>query len=103
MSDTSAKPDIKDLVKINQIGWFAIQHKDGWWAGTKEGVTCYKERYLARVALTLIHARSGERLLKYKIEIFPKNDLKEAGDFTPKYSAEEALKLLEGPKRIKKF
>jgi hypothetical protein len=62
---------IKKLVKINKIGWFAIQHsKEGWWIGTPKGVTCYKDHDLARVALTMIWQMDGGKELMYSVKPF---------------------------------
>ena len=83
--------NIRDLVKPNQIGWFAIRHKDGWWVGTDAGATCYKERALARYALTIIWQREGGEQLDYRIEPFTGADV-DAGEHTPEKSAEDAMR-----------
>lgn len=80
----------QDKVQINKIGWAAIQHKDGWWVGTKDGVTCFGEPDLAKAALTIIWQREGGNRLDYRIRVFMGAD-HYAGEHTPKYSVEEAL------------
>lgn len=81
-------------VEFNRIGWLALRHKDGWWAGTEEGVTCYGDPELARVALTVAWQRDGGRSLNFRIQTF-QGDAVKAGDYTPRFSAEEALSRYE--------
>jgi hypothetical protein len=92
MKKKKTKKDLAALVGVNQIGWSAIRHKDGWWVGTEKGVTCYNDRMLARMALTLIWQRDGGEELNFSIEKYTKVANKNvAPDFTPNFSAEEAL------------
>jgi hypothetical protein len=81
-------------VRNNQIGWHALQHKDGWWVGTENGVTCYKDYDLARCALTILWQREGGNELNYSIEKFTGADAID-GEHTPKLSAVEALQNYE--------
>ena len=78
----------------SRIGWHAIKHKDGWWVGDDVGVTCYEDRELAKVALTIIWQREGGRRLNYRIETFTGADVKNGGH-TPPLSAREALNNYE--------
>ena len=82
--------DIASQVGVNQIGWDAIQHKDGWWVGTSKGVTCYKNHDLARYALTTIWQREGGRRLNYRIKTFTGAEV-DAGEHTPVKSASQAM------------
>lgn len=86
---------LQDLVACNRAGWFAIRHRDGWWVGTDEGVTCYAEHELASAAMTILWLREGGRRLDYWVTRFPGESVKLAGDHTPKHSLEEALALYE--------
>lgn len=90
----------KQLCRRNVIGDFAIQHKDGWWVGDDEGVLCYPDRDMARMALTIIWQRDGGGVLNYKIDTFTGADTI-TGTETPKYSAVEAIARYEPRKRIK--
>lgn len=87
-------------VAFNRVGWYAIQHHDGWWVGLDEGVTCYKDNMMARVALTLLWQRDGGGALHFSIKTFTgANQI--SGDYTPPLSAEKALKNYERPQRTK--
>lgn len=93
------KKDLEAMVAVNRVGWEAIQHKEGWWVGTEKGVTCYGDHELARMALTLVWQRDGGRILNFRIKEYTQvADNNVAPDYTPKYSAEEALKNYE-PRR----
>ena len=84
-----------ELVSRDRIGWDAIQHKDGWWVGSSDGVKCYADHEPARAALTIIWQREGGRELNYRIKPFTgANRL--AGEHTPKKTAVEALRDYEG-------
>jgi hypothetical protein len=90
------KKELDELIAINRIGWEAIRHKDGWWVGTEKGVTCYGDHDVARMALTLVWQRDGGKQLNFKIEKYMEVADKNADpDYTPEYSAEEALKRYE--------
>lgn len=94
----SKKVELKDVVGINKIGWEAIQHKDGWWVGNDKGVICYNDHELARVALTILWQRDGGGTLTYEIKVFTGAN-QDAGEHTPKFSAEEALARYEPRRR----
>lgn len=88
---SKTKKELTDLVKYNHLGWEAIQHKDGWWVGTDEGVPCYGTHALARVALTIVWQREGgHQLINYRICKFTGANVVN-GEHTPKLSAVEAL------------
>ena len=89
-----SESDIKAMVAKNVIGWFAIRHKEGWWVGNEDGVTCYGLRELAQYALTIIWQREGGRRLDYRIHRFT-GVTHANGVHEPKYSAEEALNRYE--------
>jgi len=84
----------KELVQVNHPGWFAIQHKDGWWVGTEAGVICYRDMDLAKVALTIHWQRDGGKQLNFRISRYCKADIL-TGEYTPEKSAEQALKDYE--------
>lgn len=88
------RASMQDMVAANRIGWDAIQHKDGWWVGTENGVTCYADHDLARAALTIIWQREGGRKLSYHIKPFTGANVAN-GEHTPKLSAVEALNRYE--------
>jgi len=88
------KPKLSELIKPNRIGWEAIRHKDGWWIGTDNGVTCYGDHDLACAALTIVWQREGGGRLDYRIQTFTGADHK-TGEHTPKLSAVEALKIYD--------
>ena len=90
------KEDLEKLVAFNRVGWEAIKHVDGWWLGTEKGVTCYADHELARVALTLAWQRDGGGKLNFRIAEYTQvADKNVAPDYTPIYSAEDALKNYE--------
>jgi hypothetical protein len=89
-----SKPNLKDLVAVNRVGWEAIQHKDGWWVGTDKGVTCYRDRMLASAALTIYWQRDGGKQLNFRIKTFTGADCK-TGEYTPVKSAAQALQDYE--------
>jgi hypothetical protein len=96
------KKELDALVAFNRVGWEAIKHKDGWWVGTEKGVTCYGDHDIARMALTLVWQRDGGKQLNFKIEKYTEVANKNADpDYTPKYSAEEALKRYEPRRRLR--
>jgi len=96
------KKELDDLIAINRVGWEAIRHKDGWWVGTEKGVTCYGDHELARMALTLVWQRDGGKQLNFKIEKYTEVATKKADpDYTPEYSAEEALKRYAPRRRLR--
>lgn len=76
------------------IGWWGLRHKDGWWAGTSKGANTYHDREFARLALTILWQREGGKALDYKIERFTGANIID-GDFTPRKSAEDAIKEYE--------
>ena len=84
----------ENLVGCNIVGWEAIQHKDGWWVGSCNGVTCYANHDLARAALTIIWQREGGRAVNYRIKTFTGADVC-AGEHTPPKSAVEAMQDYE--------
>jgi hypothetical protein len=86
--------NITDQVGRNQVGWDALQHKDGWWVGDANGVICYTDPMLARAALTIAWQRDGGRALNYRIKPFTHAEV-DTGEFTPKYSGFEALARYE--------
>ena len=95
MSKNQEAENIAKLVGINVEGWEALQHKDGSWVGNDEGVICYGNHMLARVALTILWQREKpHKFPEYKIAKFTSAPVK-GESFTPKYSAEEALKRYE--------
>lgn len=81
---------LERLVRCDVVGWAAIQHKDGWWVGTPDGVTCYADRDLARAALTIIWQRDGGGELNYRIAMFTGANVRN-GEHIPKLSAVDAL------------
>lgn len=90
------KEDLEKLVEVNRVGWEAIRHVDGWWLGTEKGVTCYGDHELARVALTLAWQRDGGKKLNFRIAEYTQvADKNVDPDYTPVYSAEDALKNYE--------
>ena len=90
------KTGLYALVAFNRVGWEAIKHKDGWWVGTEKGVTCYGDHDIARMALTLVWQRDGGKQLNFKIEKYTEVANKKADpDYTPEYSAEDALARYE--------
>jgi len=90
------KTDLDALVAFNRVGWEAIKHKDGWWVGTEKGVTCYGDHDIARMALTLVWQRDGGKQLNFRIEKYTKVANKKLDpDYTPEYSAEDALARYE--------
>ena len=93
----SNRPNIApgEYVKPNVPGWWAIQHKDGWWVGTAEGVTCYGIHDLARAALTIIWQREGGHRLDYRIKNYDETGTVNAGEHTPPKSAAEAMAAYE--------
>jgi hypothetical protein len=93
-----AEKQINTAKEFNKIGWHALQHKDGWWVGTDEGVVCYEDHEMARIALTILWQRDGGQALNYIIKVFTGADTK-AGEHTPKFTAEEAIKRYEPRKR----
>ena len=90
--------EINTAKEFNKIGWYALKHKDGWWVGTDEGVLCYEDRYMARIAMTIVWQRDGGGTLEYEIQVFTGAD-KKAGEHTPTFTAEEALKRYEPRRR----
>lgn len=84
------KTELTALVKYNQIGWEAIQHKDGWWVGNDKGVPCYGDHTIARAALTIVWQREGGHQLNYRICKFTGANVIN-GEHTPKFSADKAL------------
>ncbi|MEN6635518.1 MAG: hypothetical protein ABFC56_06695 [Clostridiaceae bacterium] len=97
------KQDIKDMIAINRVGWEAIRHKDGWWVGTEEGVTCYGDHELARMALTIVWQRDGGKELNFSIQPYTEVTNKKLDtDYSPQYSAEEALKNYEKTGRTRR-
>jgi hypothetical protein len=94
------KTGLDALVAFNRVGWEAIKHKDGWWVGTEKGVTCYGDHDIARMALTLVWQRDGGKQLNFKIEKYTEVANKKADpDYTPEYSAEDALARYENRRR----
>jgi hypothetical protein len=93
---------LQGLVRCDLIGWYAIFHKDGWWVGTENGVTCYGDRDLARAALTIIWQREGGRKLNYRIQKYTGAN-RMAGEHTPKKSSAEALRDYEAKARNAKL
>lgn len=86
------RDDLKELVGKNQIGWWAIQHTEGWWIGDESGVTCYKDTQLARADLTIaIEREGGERV--FELARFTGANAT-IGEHTPKKSYEEAMENL---------
>lgn len=76
---------------IDKAGWWAIKHNDGWWAGTADGVICYEDYEMARVALTMRWQMDGGGKLLYRIKQFPGVDTVAGEAHVPKKSAEQAL------------
>ena len=85
----------EDEVAINRDGWFCLRHKDGWLVGSEKGVTCYRQRQIARAALTFAVEREQGRMV-YSIEVFRAKNVRPDGEHTPVLSADEAWKNLEG-------
>jgi hypothetical protein len=95
------KAQLSEKVCLNEIGAHAIRHTDGWWVGNDKGILCYKDHYLARVALTILWQRDGGKKLNYSIQTFTGADTIN-GTHTPKFSAEEAINNYEDkPKRCR--
>lgn len=96
MKEKQTAASLAKLVGINVEGWEALQSiKDGTWLGNTEGVICYGDHELARMALTIVWQREGDaRYPQYKIAKFTGAPVK-GETFTPKLSAEEALKRYE--------
>lgn len=107
MSTKSAKPKPKKqpqpldygpshapVCEPGRVGWWALQHRDGWWVGTDRGVNCYNTHEFARVALTILWQREGGGAINYRVKRFTGANIV-AGDFTPKKTAEQAIKDYE--------
>lgn len=90
------KLDPSDEVGVNKVGWYCLRHKDGWFVGTEDGVTCYRQHDIARAALTIAIERERGRWNTYRIETFRTGALVKKGEHTPELSAAQALKNLEG-------
>jgi hypothetical protein len=89
------KLNAAEEVGTNKDGWYCLRHKDGWLVGTEKGVTCYRQEYIAKAALTFACERENGRMV-YKIDTFRlTKDLKPAGEHTPLLLADEAWKNLE--------
>jgi hypothetical protein len=83
--------EVVSQVASNRVGWLALRHREGWWVGTEGGTTCYKDRQIARAALTILWQRDdGRRIPQFRIETFTGAEVN-IGDWTPKKSAEQAL------------
>lgn len=78
-------------VGINQIGWYALRHRDGWWLGNSQGVACYGELETAKAALTIAWQRDGGVKCNFHIAVYGGEELKETGEYTPKLSAHDAI------------
>lgn len=76
---------LESQIRPNVVGWFAIRHKDGWWA-------CYQDHTLAKAALTIVFRREGRHSgpFLFRIETFT-GATQKAGKYTPKLSAKQAL------------
>ena len=95
------KTELLEGVGYNQIGWFALRHRKGWWLGNDKGVICYRDKDIASAALTIAWQREGGHRLDYRIEVFPAFiKLKDTGTHTPPKSAEQALRDYEKRKDI---
>jgi hypothetical protein len=90
------KTALTELVKPNRVGWECLRHKDGWFVGTKEGITCYGEHMLARAALTIVWQRDGGRAINFRIVTLTDADVVNAGEYTPEHSAVHAMYRYEG-------
>lgn len=88
------KKDIQKLVGVNRPGWYCLRHKDGWFIGTKKGVTCYATMELAQAALTIAWQRDGGGALHYRITGYQPAQIL-AGEHTPLKSAAQALRDYE--------
>ena len=92
------KLNAEEEVGTNKEGWYCLRHNDGWLVGTEKGVTCYRQEYIAKAALTFACERENGRLV-YRIEVFMQiKDMKQSGEHTPMLSADEAWVKLEGKK-----
>lgn len=90
-----------DEIGFNRDGWFCLRHRDGWLVGTEQGVTCYRQEYLAKAALTFACEREKGRRM-YRIVVFNRTkDLVNTGEHTPMLSASEAWKSIEPKKKHK--
>lgn len=86
------KPE--EEVGVNVVGWFCLRHKDGWFVGTEKGVTCYRQHYIARAALTFAIERERGRWNTYRIATYTGAPIHN-GEHTPELSAEQAWLNLE--------
>ena len=82
-------------IEPNRKGWHAVRHRDGWWVGSKAGVTCYENRIDARAAMTILWQREGGKKLNYSVAVFPGNPMKDVGEHCPTSSAVEAINRYE--------
>lgn len=64
-------PTSEPQTAIDQPGWWAIRHNEGWWVGTEQGVLCYEDFEMARIALTIRWQMDGGGPLHYRIRKFP--------------------------------
>jgi len=83
------KHSLSSNIGVNRVGWFAIRDRQGW-VGTEEGVTCYKFRKFARVAMTILWQRDGGGPVNYRIARFF-GEVRKISEHTPIKSAEEAI------------
>lgn len=90
--------NVADGVRLNVRGWWAVREVNGAWIGTDEGVTCYRDRDLARVALTILWQRDGGGPLKLEVAAFTGADLK-VGRHRPAKDAVTALRDYEKGRR----
>jgi hypothetical protein len=81
-------PDIK--VEKNRIGWWAIADKRGGWVGDEDGVTCYEDHEIAKVANTIIWQMSGGGRMDFEIKRFT-GAVRIDGDYDFKKNGEQAL------------
>lgn len=86
---------IKAKVAPNRIGWYALRHRDGWYVGTDDGVTCYADHDLARAALTIAWQRDGGRRVNFKIVTYIEPSIHLTGEYTPQKTAIEAIHSYE--------
>jgi len=77
--------------EYNHPGWWAVRHKDGWWPGDENGVPCWEDKEIARLAMTMCWQRDGGGKLNWVVDQFTEVTHK-TGEYEPKYTFDEAMK-----------
>ena len=99
MSDELKKTmeELRLKMAINRVDWWGVQHKDGWWMGTEEGVITFEDFDWARAFNTIMWQWDyGPRVWPFRVKILGELPTrKKEGDWVPKRSARAALKFYE--------